>query len=95
MMKMIWKLCVHRLHCWEGHSDGRPDSDFDNSQKKRCYSPLTRRDDREAQIDDLVDELREMHSEDHDYTLNHNIDYGQGWFKMEYIPARIVLLNSR
>ena len=67
-MKMIWKLCIHRLHCWEGHSDGRPDSDFDNSQKKRCHSPLTRRDDREAQIDDLVDELREMHSENHDYT---------------------------
>ena len=51
--------------------DGRPeDSDFDNSRKKRarCHSPLTRRDDREAQIDDLVDELREMHSENHNYT---------------------------
>ena len=51
--------------------DGRPeDNDFDNSRKKRarCHSPLTRRDDREAEIDELVDELREMHSENHNYT---------------------------
>ena len=49
--------------------DGCPeDSDFDNSRKKRarCHTPVTRRDDREAQIDDLVDELWEMHSENYD-----------------------------
>ena len=48
--------------------DGRPeDSDSDNSRKKRarCHSPLTRRDDREVQIDELVDELREMRGENH------------------------------
>ena len=51
--------------------DRRPDdSDSDNSRKKwaRCSSPHTRRNDREAEIDELVQELRERHSENHNCT---------------------------
>ena len=71
LIKIIWKLCIRRLHCWGGRTyccNGRPeDSDFDNSRKKRarCNRPLTRHDDREVQINELVDELREMHGENH------------------------------
>ena len=51
--------------------DGRPeDSDSDNSRKKRarCNSPLTRHDDREAEIDEVVHELREKHGENQSYS---------------------------
>ena len=66
--------------------DGRPeDSDFDNSRKKRarCHSPLTRRDDREAQVDELVEECTEEECAVRIITiLNHSIECRQGWFKI-------------
>lgn len=51
--------------------DGRSeDGDLDNSRKKRarCNSPITGREDREAEIDELVHELREKHDENQSYT---------------------------
>jgi len=57
-----------------GYCDGRQSEKrwiCDKEDLEAMYSSPARRDDREAQIDDLVDELREMHSEKHDYTEPH------------------------